>query len=177
MKSISIGVVLFLSILWVSAARAEIYTWTDAKGIKHYSDQPPENVKNARVVFPEYQYDEAADKKRFDMEQEEWNTLIDAIEAEDRKDKEAKSKRAEEAEQNRAPTQQELIVAEQQRLEQKIAELEEQPLEFFGSQKNKRVRIGYYRYRLEALLQNPDEYFKNPQGFEGNVKNPIEVGN
>ena len=177
MKSINTRVVLFLSILWVSAAGADIYTWTDAKGIKHYSDHPPENVQNARVVFPEYQHDEAADKKRFEMEQEEWNTLINDIEEEDRKDAEAKKKRASEAEKNRAPTQQERVVAEQQRLEQKIVELEEQPLEFFGSQKNKRVRIGYYRYRLEALLQNPDEYFKNPQGFEGNVKSPLETGN
>jgi hypothetical protein len=177
MRFITLGVVLLSFILLGSAASADIYTWTDAKGIKHYSDRPPENVTNARVVFPEYQHDEAADQMRFEMEQEEWNTLINAIEAEDQKDKEAKRKRAEEAQKNRALTQQELVAAEQQRLEQKIAELEEQPLEFFGSQKNKRVRIGYYHYRLEALLQDPDEYFKNPQGFEGNVKNPPETGN
>jgi hypothetical protein len=177
MKFITVGVAVFFSILWGSAASADIYTWTDAKGIKHYSDHLPENVTNARVVFPEYQHDEAADQMRFEMEQEEWNTLINAIEEEDRKDKEAKKKRAEEAQTNRVLTQQEFIAAEQQRLEQKIAELEEQSLEFFGSQKNKRVRIGYYHYRLEALLQDPDGYFKNPQGFEGNVKNHLDTGN
>jgi hypothetical protein len=34
------------------------------------------------------------------------------------------------------------------------------------------VRIGYYQYRLETLLSNPDEYFKNPEPFEGNIPTP-----
>lgn len=179
MKIITIWMLVLFAIIGISAASADIYTWTDANGIRHYSDRPPENVNDAVVVFPEYPYDEMADQKQFEMEQEEWNTLIDDIEAEDRNDREAERKRAEaeEAQKERAPTQQEIVDAEQQRLEQKIAELESQPLEFFGSQKNKRVRIGYYRYRLEALLQNPDEYFKNPEAFEGNVKNPLELDN
>ena len=177
MKILSILFVIVLTILCVSASNADIYSWTDEKGVKHYSDQPPENIKNAKVVFPEYQHDEALDKKRFEMEQEEWDKLINNIEEEEQKDAEEKNRKAEEAEKNRPPTLEERTAAEQKRLEQKIAELEEQPLEFFGSQKNKRVRIGYYRYRLEALIQNPDEYFKNPQGFEGNVKNPVEVDN
>ena len=63
---------------------------------------------------------------------------------------------------------------QQVRLENKIAELEEKPLDYFGSQKNKRVRLGYYRYRLEALMQNPEQYFNQPSAFEGNVKYPEE---
>jgi hypothetical protein len=49
------------------------------------------------------------------------------------------------------------------------------PLEHFGSQKNKRVRIGYYQYRLETLLANPDNYFNNPEPFEGNIKTPSKT--
>jgi hypothetical protein len=79
-------------------------------------------------------------------------------------------KRVEKAEKNRKPTRQELIEAEKERLEKRIAYLEEQPLEFFGSQKNKTVRIGYYRYRLQALNEDPDKYFSQPSSFEGNVK-------
>ena len=67
---------------------------------------------------------------------------------------------------------QERVDAERKRLENKIAELEEKPLSYFGSQKNKRVRIGYYRYRLEDLMQDPEKYFKQPSSFEGNVKYP-----
>ena len=64
----------------------------------------------------------------------------------------------------------ERIEAEKERLENKIAELEEQPLEYFGSQKNKRTRIGFYKYRLETLEQDPDKYFSEPEKFEGNIK-------
>jgi hypothetical protein len=48
--------------------------------------------------------------------------------------------------------------------------LEARPLDYFGSQRNKTITIGYYKYRLEALLQNPEKYFKEPAKFEGNVK-------
>ena len=54
----------------------------------------------------------------------------------------------------------------------KIAELEARPLDYFGAQKNKRKRIGYYKYRLETLLQDPDKYFSEPEKFEGNIKTP-----
>ena len=64
----------------------------------------------------------------------------------------------------------ERIAAEKERLEAQIAELEEKPLEYFGSQKNKRTRIGFYKYRLETLEQDPDKYFSEPEKFEGNVK-------
>ena len=65
---------------------------------------------------------------------------------------------------------QERIEAEKERLEATIADLEEQPLENFGSQKNKRTRIGFYKYRLEILEQDPDKYFSEPEKFEGNIK-------
>jgi hypothetical protein len=64
----------------------------------------------------------------------------------------------------------EMIAVERANLEKKIKELEALPLDHFGSQKNKRVRIGYYQYRLETLLTNPDDYFTNPEPFEGNIK-------
>ncbi len=64
----------------------------------------------------------------------------------------------------------ERIAAEKERLEATIADLEEKPLEYFGSQKNKRTRIGFYKYRLETLEQDPDKYFSEPEKFEGNIK-------
>ena len=62
------------------------------------------------------------------------------------------------------------IAGERERLENKIEELEQMPLDYFGSQKNKRTRIGYYRYRLEELDQDPKKYFSKPEKFEGNGK-------
>ena len=93
------------------------------------------------------------------------------IEAKEKAKREVEeARKAKEAEENRPPTQAEKIATERERLERIISDLEKQPLQYFGSQKNKRVRIGYYRYRLEALQQDPDKYFKNPENFEGNVK-------
>ena len=75
-----------------------------------------------------------------------------------------------EAAEDQESSQEDKIAAEQERLEAKIAELEEKPLDYFGSQKNKRTRIGFYRYRLETLLQDPDKYFSEPEKYEGNIK-------
>ena len=64
----------------------------------------------------------------------------------------------------------ERIAVEKERLEAKIVELEEKPLDYFGSQKNKRTRIGFYKYRLETLEQDPEKYFSEPEKYEGNIK-------
>jgi len=172
MKAYIIFFIVVLTFGGFSAANAEIYTWTDENGVRRYSDSPPEDAEDARVIFPEYQFDESADKNRMAQDQEELKSLIKDIEAEDAEAQAEERKRAEEAEKNRKPTQEELIAAEKERLEKRIVFLEEQPLEFFGSQRNKTVRIGYYHYRLQELMQNPDQYFKQPASFEGNVKNP-----
>jgi hypothetical protein len=173
MKSGSILLILVLIIFGVSAANAEVYTWTDKDGIRHYGNSPPEDAKDAKVMFPEYKFDESADKNRTEQEQNQLKSLIEETEKEDAAAQAEERKRVEEAEKNHEPTRQELIEAEKERLEKRIAYLEEQPLEFFGSQKNKTVRIGYYRYRLQALLEDPDKYFNQPASFEGNRKDPI----
>ena len=66
----------------------------------------------------------------------------------------------------------ERIAAEKQMLENKIAELEAKPLSYYGSQKNKRTRVGFYKYRLETLLSDPEKYFSHPEHYEGNIKTP-----
>ena len=174
MKFFNILIISVLTFFCVSILNAEIYIWTDEKGVKHYSDHPPENIENYEVQTESQtnQQDEEADKKRTEAEQEQIQDFIkEADENYEKQQKEEKLK-AEEAKKNRPPTREEKIAAEKEKLENKIAELEEQPLEYFGSQRNKIARIGYYRYRLEALLEDPDKYFKNPESFEGNIKEP-----
>ena len=68
----------------------------------------------------------------------------------------------------------ERIEAEKDMLENKIADLEEKPLDYFGSQKNKRTRIGFYKYRLEILENDPERYFAEPEEYQGNIKAPEE---
>jgi len=151
-------------------SNADIYTWTDENGVRHYSNSPSPDAKDPEVIFKEYQYDPATDQQRFEMEQQEWKRLIDQIEADDRQASEEAERQAREARNSEQPSLEDRAAAEKKRLEETIADLEEKPLEFFGSQKNKRVRLGYYRYRLDALLKDPDKYFNNPESFEGNIK-------
>jgi hypothetical protein len=174
MKTLSIWFILVLTIFWVTTVNAGIYTWIDENGVRHYGDSLPEDTEKAKLVYPEYQFDESADKQRSQQERKEINSLIREIEANDARDKAEAQKRAEEIERNRKPTQQELIAAEKARLEARIAFLEQQPLEYFGSQRNKIVRIGYYHYQMQELMEDPDKYFTQPASFEGNIKNPAE---
>ena len=172
MKLINMLIVLMAVHLGISVSDADIYTWTDEDGVRHYSNSPPEDAKDARAVFPEYQYNEKADKDRREMEQRQVEVLIKEIEAEEARRRLDQKRKAQQAGRERIPTQQELIAAEKERLEKKIAYLEQQPLEYFGSQRNKIVRLGYYHYRIQELMQDPDKYFNQPVSFEGNVKEP-----
>jgi hypothetical protein len=169
MKRLTILQIIFFLLLCSAGLNAEIYMWTDEDGVKHYSNTPPDE-ENARIEFKEYEYDPKTDRRRSEDEKEQLETLIKDIEHTERKQKAAEEKRAAEAKKNQPLTKAERIEAERNRLTNKIDELEELPLEYFGSQKNKRVRIGYYKYRLETLEQDPDKYFTEPTRFEGNVK-------
>ena len=170
MKIATICSAFFFIGLFVAPLYADIYSWTDEKGVKHFSNAPPADAEKVEIEFKEYQYDKKADQKRFEMEQKEWEILIKNIEDEEKREKAEQKRRAEAAKRNQLPTREELIEDEKERLLNKINELEEKPLEYFGSFKNKRVRIGYYKYRLEALMQDPDKYFNKPVSFEGNIK-------
>jgi Skp family chaperone for outer membrane proteins len=176
MKYIIYLIVIALSALCVSTLNADIYSWTDKDGVKHFSNVPPDDADDVNVEFKEYQHDEKADQQRFEVEQEEWKNLIREIEEEDNQAREEARQRAEEAEKNQLPSREQLIQAEKERLQNKIDELEKKPLEYFGSFKNKRIQIGFYKYRLQTLMQDPDKYFKEPVSFEGNVKNAENSG-
>ena len=159
-------------LLWVPASYADVYSWTDENGVKHFGNQAPESAANVKLIFKEKPHDAAADQQRTDTDNKEVTELIRELEQEEERQAAEERRKAAEAEANREPTRQERIELEKKRLEAKIADLEEKPLDYFGSQKNKRVRIGYYRYRLETLMRDPDKYINQPSSFEGNVKNP-----
>ena len=170
MKSLISLFLLIGILLWVPASNADIYSWTDENGVKSFGNEPPENAANLKIIFKETPHDAADDQQRTDTENRELTNLIRDLDEEEQRQAAEDRKKAAETAQNRKPTQEEKVAAERERLETKIAELEEKPLEYFGSQKNKRVRIGYYRYRLQALNEDPDKYFSQPSSFEGNVK-------
>jgi len=173
MKVIITAVVLAftLTVFGVANSEAEVYTWTDENGVKHFSDTPPADAKGATPAFPSYEYDEAADRKRTEADAKAIQKDVQAINAEHQQAVQEESKRQEEEAANRQPTREERVEDERTKLNLKIAELESLPLDHFGSQQNKRRSIGYYRYRLEDLEKDPQTYFRlPPPRFEGNIK-------
>jgi hypothetical protein len=161
-----------LTVFGVSNSTAEVYTWTDENGVRHFSDQPPPDAKGAKPAFPAYEYDEAADLKRTETDKKELQKVVKNIDENYEREQQEEKQRQEEEETNKPPTMEEKVAAERDKLLQKIAELESYPLDYFGSQRNKIRTIGYYRYRLEDLGKNPEKYFSEPTNFEGNVRHP-----
>ena len=171
MKHIIILLFLIAILVWAPTSSADVYSWTDQDGVKHFGQQPPENAQNVKLVFKEEPHDAAADQQRTDAQNQELNQLIRDLEEEEQRQAAESRQKAAETASKQPSSQEDRVSAERARLEAKIAELIERPLDYYGSERNKRARIGYYRYRLEALNSNPEKYFQNPVPFEGNVKN------
>ncbi len=146
----------------LSYLNADVFRWIDRDGTVVFGNRPPTDAREVRLMFREDPAAPAAGESSIE-------SVLEELEAEKAREEEAR-RRAAAVRQAAPPTREELIAREREKLEKIIAELEEQPLEFFGSQKNKRTRIGYYRYRLETLLADPDRYFSVPEPFEGNIK-------
>lgn len=163
---------LVFTLLCFSTLNADVYTWTDENGVKHYSNAPPDE-DDVQVEFKEYQHNQKAvqqNQQAPDSQQQDMDKLIREIEEDNRNDEAQQKRRAKTAKKNQPSIQEQSIESEKKRLSDKIAELEEKPLDYFGSAKNKRAQIGFYKYRLQTLMDNPDKYFSEPASFEGNVK-------
>lgn len=171
MKSRLIAALVFFVVPGLSYLSADVYRWADEQGNLSYGNQPPPDARNVKLMFKESASAPAADAAAQDEAQRNAEAIVQELEEEKAREEEAR-KEAESVKRNAPPGRDELIAREKVKLEKKIAELEAMPLDYFGSQNNKRVRIGYYQYRLDALMSSPDEYFANPESFEGNVKTP-----
>jgi hypothetical protein len=171
MKFRLIAALIFFVIPGLSYLSADVYRWTDAQGNVFYGNQPPADARNVNLMFKEMASAPGVGGAVREEGQRNAEAIIQELEDEEKRE-EAARKKTESAKSNAPSSRDEQIAAEKVRLEKKIAELEGMPLEDFGSQKNKRVRIGYYQYRLDTLMSNPDDYFANPESFEGNVKTP-----
>jgi flagellar biosynthesis GTPase FlhF len=163
-----------LTLFGVANSMAEVYTWTDENGVKHFSDRQPAEARGAKPAFQAYEYDEAADRQRTQSDAKAVQKAVKDINQEYAAAEQEKQRQEEEAEENRPPTMEERVEDERTKLKLKIAELESLPLDHFGSQQNKIRSIGYYKYRLADLEKDPEKYFRlPPPRFEGNVKDPV----
>jgi hypothetical protein len=161
-----------MTVFGVPSSKAEVYTWTDENGVKHFSDQPPADAKGAKPAFSTYEYDEAADRQRTESDKKELQKVVKNIDEDYERAQQEDRQRQEEEEATKPPTMEEKVEVERDKLLKKIAELESLPVEYFGSQRNKIRTLGYYHYRLEDLGKDPEKYFREPTNFEGNVKHP-----
>jgi hypothetical protein len=171
MKFRLIAALIFFVVPGLSYLNADVYRWADEQGNIFYGNQPPSNARDVKLMFKESAPAPGAGAASQNEAQQGNEAIIQELEEQKAREEEAR-KDAESIKRNAPPNQQEMIAREKVKLEKKIVDLEAMPLDYFGSQKNKRVRIGYYQYRLDTLMANPDEYFANPEPFEGNVPTP-----
>ncbi len=155
MKSIAMIMVFFFVGLTASGVQAEIYSWTDENGVKHYSHTPPPDRSVPVKAAPEIQTDPTADQKIEKINEENIDAILEELE------KEEQASAPKPAKTHKQPSRQERIAAEKEKLAEKIAWLEQLPPEAYTNTRSKQAIIGRYRYRKQQLESNPDEYFKN----------------
>lgn len=169
MKYRLIVAALFFVFPSLSYLSADIYRWTDSKGNVVYGNRPPADAPDAKLMFRETSSGPDPKPAAQQNDSSRIETIIKGLDEELQREEQSR-REAESAKPSAPLSREEEIAVERANLEKKIKELEALPLDHFGSQKNKRVRIGYYQYRLETLLTNPEDYFNNPETFEGNIK-------
>ena len=64
MKLLNILIICVLTFFCVATLNAEIFIWTDEKGVTHYSDHPPENVENYEVQTESQANQQTSSKKQ-----------------------------------------------------------------------------------------------------------------
>ena len=83
---------------------AEIYQWVDGNGVKHYSNTPPADAGNAKIVSEEYRHDEAADQKRVKADQKAIDALTEKNKKEEQQASVEEQKKSEEVKQKQPPS-------------------------------------------------------------------------
>jgi len=144
-----------LSIAW--QAEANIYSWTDSNGVKHFSNSPPSDKNKAIEVQQGISYDRNADEARWELDKEQWEAIKQNLEK-----KEAQTIKEINSRDNtsESPNLTQKIKDEKFRLEVEISRLEKKPAGSFAHQRDgKRAAIAFYKARLKELQTNPARYF------------------
>ncbi len=153
MKPIAIIIIFGFACLTASGLEAEIYTWTDENGVRHYSNTPPPEratqVKTAREIAPSPEVSQSIEK----IDEENFEAVFEELE------KANQSSTPTPSTTQQKPSRQERIQIEQKKLEEKLAYLENLPPDAFANTRSRTVIIGQYQYRLQQLRSDPDSYF------------------
>jgi hypothetical protein len=134
-----------------------IYTWTDADGVKRYSNsQPPDDAENVQTI-QEIEYDQAGDdrtRQEFDRMVEDASQNADRH-FEEQAQQEAQEAEAEQQQQQDAETQR--IEAERAKLQKEIDDIEGRALgpTFTTGMKENQIRL--IQEKIDQLESNPEE--------------------
>ena len=153
MRSITAVVILLFWVLTVSDIQAEIYSWTDEKGVKHYSHTPPPEREVPFESAPEIKPDPAVAQKDETINEANVEKILKELDQEEAapvQQKDASKK---------PPSPKNRIEAEAEKLREKIAFLEQLPPDAYANDRSKQAIIGRYQYRLQQLYSDPDAYF------------------
>ena len=153
MKSTAILMVLLFAFLSASGVQAEIYSWTDENGVKHYSHTPPPDGTAQIKTTPEISARPAAAQADRKIDEENIDAVLDEL------DKEDKAAAPRPGKSKQKLSRQERIQEEQKKLEEKLAYLESLPGDAFANSRSRGVIIGQYEYRLQQLMSDPDSYY------------------
>ncbi len=154
MRSIAVVMVFIFAGLTASGLQAEIYSWTDESGVKHYSHTPPRDRSVPIKTAPEIQPQPAAAQRIEKISEENIDTILEGL------DREKQASSPQPAKTPKPLSRREHIQNEREKLEDKIAWLEQLPPQAYTNTRSKQAIIGRYQYRLQELLSNPDDYFK-----------------
>jgi len=153
MKLVAIVVFFGVGCLIASGLHAEIYSWTDENGVKHYSHTPPADRSLRIETDPEIPNNPTDSRKTEKINEENVETLLEEL------DEENKSSAATGQGSRQELSRQQRIDNQKKILEEKLAYLESLPSNAFANSRSRDVIIGQYRYRLKQLMSNPEGYF------------------
>ena len=153
MKSIAIAIAFFMAGLNAAGLQAEIYSWTDDNGVKHYSDTPPVDRSSHIKAAQEIQSVPETAPADIKIDEQNVEAVLEAL------DKENKIEAPQPGAAKQNLSRQQRIQNERKALEEKIAYLENLPPDAFANSRSKNVILGKYQYQLQQLRSNPDGYF------------------
>jgi len=158
-----LAMIVLAGLAFAPQSGAEIYQWVDENDVKRYSNTPPVDAEDVKIIFNEQAFDESARQERIQADQKELNKLLEQVAEEDRQAGLQQRQKLQDARQDQTLSREDLIVAEKRRLADKINELEALPFSHFGSENRRRAQINYYQERLRLLEKNPNKYFSQPE--------------
>ena len=132
-----------------------IYTWTDADGVKRYSNsKPPEDVENVQTI-QEIQYDQRGDDQR----RQEYDRMVeDASQSADRHFKE----QAEQKAQNAKAERRQQLEAQAQQIEKTRSKLQKAIDDLEGRALSRTFSNGQKEYLIKQVEEKIDQLESNP---------------